>query len=642
MTKNIKSIFIYPPHWTPTNPKLSLISIVSYLKEQGVDSQIIDMNIDFFDYVLSKDYIISFFEKAIEQLPDIVYYLNENKILNKQLKEHSVEYIDKYFKYKEIIKYKKHFYKKIINVADNIHQSIAVLKNKKLFYQPEKLIQAYHNIDFALKIVSLPYFPTQISLNDIKNSTLDLSYEGILNNIKNVNTNIFIDFYINKIKEIKKYSADLIGISIGSFPELISGLTLAYLLKKEGNAKIAIGGNYISRLKDEIIKNPQFFDDYCDFILVENGEIPALKLIKHLENKIKKDEIPNCLYKENNIVVDNKIEKALELADYPVYNFDDLNFAKYYTPSIILPIQSSQGCYWQKCAFCDHHHYQKYNVAPCKKIVYEIEHLYKEYNIQFFEFVDECITPNYINNLSDLIIKKKLNIKWLTRLRMEKGFTYKILKNASKAGLIMISWGFESANKRIMKLINKGGESTNRKEIIRLAHKSKISNHLYLILGFPGETQDEAQESIDFIKENLDIIFIAAPLPFILTKHSRIAKNPEQYEIKEIKTHNTEFALQYECSYHNSNNAANNVNTVKNMQEVFAKNSVISAMHRNHAFLYLNHFGEKKLKKMKINLHFINNIDNYPDLSGCPNCCVKIIIKIIEITIKLKNYIRKN
>lgn len=76
---------------------------------------------------------------------------------------------------------------------------------------------------------------------------------------------------------------------------------------------------------------------------------------------------------------------------------DGLSLEQYFTPDIIMPIQSSKGCYWGKCLFCGlHYPPKKYTVKNPKKVVDEIEFLNKEYNIKIFEFVDEALHPAYL------------------------------------------------------------------------------------------------------------------------------------------------------------------------------------------------------------------------------------------------------
>ena len=95
-----------------------------------------------------------------------------------------------------------------------------------------------------------------------------------------------------------------------------------------------------------------------------------------------------------------------------------------------------------------------------------IEFINKKYGIKHFEFIDECISPAYLQKLSEEILSRHLDIAWFNNARLEEAFTQEVLSSAHKAGLKMLLWGFESGSKRIMELINKGIDIDNRIEIM--------------------------------------------------------------------------------------------------------------------------------------------------------------------------------
>jgi len=60
----------------------------------------------------------------------------------------------------------------------------------------------------------------------------------------------------------------------------------------------------------------------------------------------------------------------------------------YLLPNPVLPILSSRGCYWKKCAFCDHfqNYSETYRARSAENIAAEIEYQKKNTmrNIFFF------------------------------------------------------------------------------------------------------------------------------------------------------------------------------------------------------------------------------------------------------------------
>ena len=66
-------------------------------------------------------------------------------------------------------------------------------------------------------------------------------------------------------------------------------------------------------------------------------------------------------------------------------------------------------------------------------------------------------------------------------------------------GFKMLYLGLESGNDRVLRLMNKGITTEMAVTACRNTYNAGIWDHLYVMFGFPGETQEEAQETIDFL-----------------------------------------------------------------------------------------------------------------------------------------------
>ena len=75
MTKE-KMILIFPPQWTPVSPHYALPSLLGQLISKGYDAQAFDLNIDFYDKLLTKDNLENALNTAKIQFEEL-----KNKIL---------------------------------------------------------------------------------------------------------------------------------------------------------------------------------------------------------------------------------------------------------------------------------------------------------------------------------------------------------------------------------------------------------------------------------------------------------------------------------------------------------------------------------------------------------------------------------
>ena len=263
--------------------------------------------------------------------------------------------------------------KKLDKAAILIGQAVSIFKSKTHFYNPKLFVSATETINTALEICSMPYYPTKINFTSYSNELLTLDWDSIKYYVFDKETNIFIDYFNSILPEIKSHQADYIGISINSSSQIIAGLTLANLLKKETTAHISIGGNHFGRVADSVEKHKDFFELFCDSLSVEEGEIPVYELARHIAGEIPIEKVPNLMYLKEDKVVSNPIIEPLKLNDMKTPSLKGFNLKKYLVPEIIMPFQTSRGCYWRKCSFCDHDFGMHYNIKNLDKLVEQIK-----------------------------------------------------------------------------------------------------------------------------------------------------------------------------------------------------------------------------------------------------------------------------
>ncbi len=235
------------------------------------------------------------------------------------------------------------------------------------------------------------------------------------------------------------------------------------------------------------------------------GEEPLYNLITTLESGGDVRKVSNLIYRDDiGEIVINKIGSSPDINNLPCPEFDDERFDQYFWPVPVLPLLTSRGCYWGRCAFCDHafiyqDHYQK---RSKENVLHDIKYLQKKYGVQYLNFTDEAIRPNALVELIELCEKEDLNIYWTTDARFDNGFSKDILTRAYQAGLRIIFFGLESGNPRVLKKIKKGIRTKTVERILQDSYEVGLWNHLFFFLGFPTETHEEAKETIDFITKN--------------------------------------------------------------------------------------------------------------------------------------------
>lgn len=572
---------IFPPQWIPTQPYLSLPSLTAFLKANGCHVEQMDINITFYDEILSKKGLSPFYERAYSKFQE----LESKKELPPDLQK-------QYHALGSSILYGEY-------VLEEIDSAKKILRNKEDFYDYEEHFSAFKILKLGLKLASSAYYPTNLTFNDYYMRYSCRSSRDLLSAINDREENLFIDYFEkNTVLEVLNNKPGLIGISIINTSQLIPGLTLASLIKKSsGNVHINIGGSVFTRLINEINRNNELFSVF-DSVIVHEGETALMNLIKHLNNELDIKEVHNLIYKKGSEIRVNSVNSEGEdINSLPTPCFDGLPLDRYLSPELILPVLSSRGCYWRRCTFCDHSYGYSGNYRPRDTgLLYnDLENLKDKYKTGFFTFQDEGISPKLIGALSDKIIEHDLDISWLADSRFEPAFSAELSNKIAEAGCKMLYFGLESANDRILTCMDKGIKKENVLKICKYSSDAGIWTHLFLIFGFPTETPDEAGETIDFILRNRNIIRSMSFGSFQLTKHSKVFENPASFDVTKIfQNDGIDLSLWYE---HETARGMSKKETDELIQEFYYKLSlqyrdfpIWSNLDREHLFLYISHY----------------------------------------------------
>ena len=355
---------------------------------------------------------------------------------------------------------------------------------------------------------------------------------------------------------------------------------------------------------ESLENTPEFFELFADSVVVEEGEKPMVELAKFIEGKLPIEQVPNIVYFDGEKVKINEKIKPLVLNEMCYQDLEGFPFEKYFTPEIVLSVLSSRGCYWKKCTFCDHDFGQNYCIKNLDKLIEELKLMQDKFGISHFEFIDEAISPSYLKQMSERVIKEGLEISWFNNARTESEFTKDILHLASEAGLKMMLWGVESGSERIMELINKGVDFNQRMEVLKDSSDYNIWNFAFVFLGFPSETREDALKTIEMICKNTDIISSYGRSVFALGKHTKLSENPEKFSITEIYHNDEEFSPTYEFKISkgmNSQELQEMANVcIKECNKAYENPLWMYLRYREYIFLYVAKYGAKEVQDCKI------------------------------------------
>ena len=139
-------------------------------------------------------------------------------------------------------------------------------------------------------------------------------------------------------------------------------------------------------------------------------------------------------------------------------------------------------------------------------VIKEIEHLIEHYDAKAIWFYDDTFNYNRdrVAQICDLMIQRKLNIKWYCEIRVDV-MTKPLFAKMVKAGLFNVGFGIESASDRICKeIITKRATLKHAYDAIDWCNEFGVIASPGFIFSHPTETWEEAQETIRVIEQIKD------------------------------------------------------------------------------------------------------------------------------------------
>jgi len=259
-----------------------------------------------------------------------------------------------------------------------------------------------------------------------------------------------------------------------------------------------------------------------NFIIRHEPEIIVKNLIFALQNKTDLKNILGISYcKQEKIFHNPDAPRIKNLDELPFPAYDLLLMQKYSSGNFQQPfsiMMTSRGCP-HSCTYClKTMSLGKYIVQTPNRVIDEIEHLIKNFQIKsiFFQDWEFCIDNSRVEKICHLILEKKLKFNWGCNARADDLLrSPKMLPLMKQAGCLKINLGFESASDKILNNINKKLSSIQLQKAIDSLKNNSISAGFYMLLNSPGETKQTIRETIDFIlKNNLKVKNFNFPIPY--------------------------------------------------------------------------------------------------------------------------------
>jgi radical SAM superfamily enzyme YgiQ (UPF0313 family) len=202
----------------------------------------------------------------------------------------------------------------------------------------------------------------------------------------------------------------------------------------------------------------------------------------------------------------------------------------YLSKEMVYPLRSSFGCSWRGCAFCTHHeniHYKEIDIG-------EIVRSVKANRMRNLFFIDDNIPAPRLSELAASL--EPLGVRWWAQTRPTADLLGSFLM-LRKGGLSVLTFGVESGSRRMLDRIGKGTNPEDMGRVLAESHAAGIRNIVFVMFGFPGETEESFAETMGFLRANRESIDLVSSSIFGLQRGSFVHEHPERFGVLNIRVH---------------------------------------------------------------------------------------------------------
>jgi len=345
----------------------------------------------------------------------------------------------------------------------------------------------YHNIFPPLGIM---YIDSFLKTNNYNSKILNLDGKIIDKEI--------VEAFLNPTPKI-------IGITTLTGPTFLQrAINLSKLIKDIKPEVFVIWGGSHASLFPEL----SLSTGLIDAVVIGDGEYPIFSLLSVIEklDTMEPSEIQGLMFKNS---------KKLPMPSV-TYNLDQIPFPSFISPfnqyitknDGYLGVRStfmitSRGCAF-RCGFCYTNAIKNktWRARSISNVIEEIKYFVEKHDVKGVYFLDDLFfkDKHRVVDFCNKLTSEKINIKWFCDLRANQ-CEIEILKIMKSAGCMHIYIGVESGSERILKLLNKGISIDEIKSAFKVTKDLGINTTASIILGFPGETEEDLKKTLDLAEE---------------------------------------------------------------------------------------------------------------------------------------------
>ena len=272
-----------------------------------------------------------------------------------------------------------------------------------------------------------------------------------------------------------------------------------------------------------------------DSWVLGEGELTLWELLSRLENGDPLDGVPGLALTADGPYAKFK-ERALirDLSSLPHATFEGFDFSLYDFHA--LPFQLSRGCAFARCSHCGLKGYSRgFRVRQPEHALAELRYHMERHKVRVFHFTDLGVNGDLekLEGFCDGVIAGKLDIEWQSFVQIRGDMSATLLEKIVRSGCTALNYGFESGSDAVLQKMRKPYSAEEAARVLRMTREAGGKAIINIMVGHPGETEQEFQKTLDFLAENAGNIGMVASVGFTSVHlHSPLVDECEAFDLQ--------------------------------------------------------------------------------------------------------------
>ena len=355
------------------------------------------------------------------------------------------------------------------------------------------------------------------------------------------------DYILSCAEKILMFGPKLIGFSVFNTNFTFVVELIQKIRVRDKDVFIALGGpdcTICHHKKNTFMYDELFSKNLINAVIVGEGELTLPDLCQAVLEGRDYRKIPgvasrSLLGKSKLSVPRVHIEDISTIA-FPDYS--DFELDKYVRN--VLPLSFNRGCNFH-CTFCEIESLWQnvLRVRSAQNIFEEMCYLAKFSSRDYIFFHGAYVNTDQklLIELTELLIGHwgdSPRFKWMGYARINKVLNLPLLKQLKKAGCYELVFGLESGSQKIANDMKKGFRVELAEEVIKNTAEAGIDVTVFIIVGYPTETEEDFEQTLQFLARNCEYIKAAYCMSeCILSQKMRL--EPTKYGIRPEKRINS-------------------------------------------------------------------------------------------------------